>query len=579
MNTKIVTRVIPETNHDLADLHPVLQRVYLSRGIDSIDLLDKELTKLISYELFTNINSACDLIYKHIFAKSKILIIGDFDGDGATSTALAVDFFRQLGINIDYLVPNRFEYGYGLSVELVNTAKELNPDLLITVDSGIACLPGVKHARALGMEVLVTDHHLPGINLPEANCIVNPNLVGDKFPSKNLAGVGVIFYVLLALRSKLRDEGWFAQHNKAPINMAQFLDLVALGTVTDVVPLDYNNRILVDNGIKRIRAGQCRIGIKALLKIAKRKQSNLVASDLGFAVGPRLNAAGRLDDMSLGIECLLAEDPMVAFNMAENLDALNIERKNIERDMKQEALAIINNLNLSNNEQELPLAFCLYQETWHQGVIGIVAARVKELYHRPVIVFAEDNDEYIKGSCRSIDGVHMRDVLQNIATIKPEILKKFGGHAMAAGLSIKKSDLEEFTNLFNSEVAKILCHDDICGLYETDGELESGDINLELAELLQDEGPWGQKFPEPLFKGYFIVTEQRLLGDQHLAFKLKPDQEGYRGGNIDGIIFNCKDTKWFEQSLFKVELVYKLAINDYNNQRKLQLLIDFLRPI
>lgn len=578
MNTKIVNRTIPDVEHSMHNIHPILQRIFLARGIFKQDDLDKELSNLISFKLLSNIDLATDLIYKHLVNKSRILIIGDFDGDGATSTSLAVDFFRQLGADINYLVPNRFEYGYGLSVELVDAARKYNPDLLITVDSGIACLPGVKYAKELGFDVLVTDHHLPGNNLPNADVIVNPNLKDDKFPSKNLAGVGVIFYVLLALRSKLRDEKWFEQNNKPIINMAQFLDLVALGTITDVVPLDYNNRVLVSNGLNRIRAGQCRVGIKALLKISKRNYKNLIASDLGFAVGPRLNAAGRLDDMSLGIECLLAEDPMTAFRMAENLDALNIERKNIERDMKEEALAIISQLDF-NSDEKLPLAFSLYNETWHQGVIGIVAARVKELYHRPVIVFAEDNEEYIKGSCRSIDGVHMRDVLQNVATRKPEILKKFGGHAMAAGLSIKKQDFEEFNSLFQEEISKVLSHDEIYGRYDVDGELKSEDFNLELAELIQDEGPWGQHFPEPVFSGEFIVDSTRILGDSHIALKVKPSDKNHLGGLIDAIIFNCKDQSWFGAKLFKVEMVYKLSINEYNNQRKLQLLVDFLRPV
>lgn len=577
MAVKILSRKVPDLKHDIDFLHPILQKIFLSRGVTTSKELDQELQNLLPFDLLTNIDRATSLIYKHINLKNKILIIGDFDGDGATSTALAVSFFRELGVEVDYLVPNRFEYGYGLSVELVIEAKKRNPALLITVDSGIACIPGVKQAKDFGLDVLVTDHHLPGDNLPVADCIVNPNLKDDKFPSKTLAGVGVIFYVLLALRAKLKQENWFERNNKPIINMAQFLDLVALGTITDVVPLDYNNRVLVANGLKRIQSGVCRVGIKALLKISKKNYKNVTSTDLGFSVGPRLNAAGRLDDMSLGIECLLCQDPMSAFRIAENLDALNYERKAIEKDMKLEALCIINNLNF--DDTNLPLAFCLYQDSWHQGVIGIVAARIKELYHRPVIVFAEDNEEYIKGSCRSIEGVHMRDVLQNIATKYPKLINKFGGHAMAAGLSIKKSDYERFNQEFLSEISNHLSHDNIYGRCETDGQLDYHDIHLDLAKLIQQYGPWGQHFPEPTFSGDFIVLEKRLLGNSHYAFKLRPDINNYIGGAIEGIIFNCQEAHWFEQNLFKVRLVYKLAINEFNNNIKLQLLVDYLEPI
>ncbi len=579
MAVEILSRNIPDVEHDLQDLHPLLQKVYLARGVFSKQQLEKELKNLLSFKLLSNIDAAVDLIINHINNKNKILIIGDFDGDGATSTALAVDFFRQLRVDISYLVPNRFEYGYGLSVELIESAAKLSPNLIISVDSGIACLNGIALARSKNIDVLVTDHHMQGENLPTANVIVNPNLRTDTFPSKNLAGVGVIFYVLLALRSRLRDINWFAQNNLTDINMAQFLDLVALGTVADVVPLDYNNRVLVHNGLNRIRSGQCRIGIRALLKIAKRNHKNIVASDLGFAIGPRLNAAGRLDDMSLGIECLLAEDPMTAFSMAENLDALNIERKAIERDMKLEALSLIKNIELDNNN--LPIAFCLFNPNWHQGVIGIIAARIKDLYYRPVIVFAEDNDVYIKGSCRSVEGVNIRDVLQIIATNNPDLILKFGGHAMAAGLTIKKSNLETFTQLFNQEINKILNIADIRGKFKTDGEIDFYENNLDLlnlTDLLKNAEPWGQHFTEPSFTGEFIVSEQRILADVHMSFKLKPHKD-YLGGNIDAIIFNCADLNWFNQKLYKVKIVYKLDINEYNNQKRIQLMIEYLEAI
>ncbi len=584
MAVEILERSIPDVAHELSELHPVLQKVYLSRGIYKKEQLEKDLKNLHPFELLKNIGKAVDLIYQHIIDKSKILIVGDFDGDGATSTAVAVEFFRTLGVNISYLVPNRFEYGYGLSVELVEVAANLNPNLLITVDSGIACLKGVALAKSKNIDVLVTDHHIPGEFLPNADAIVNPNLKGDLFPSKNLAGVGVIFYVLLALRAKLRAENWFIKNNKPEINMAQFLDLVALGTVADVVPLDYNNRILVSQGLLRIRTGQCRVGIKALLKIAKKNSYNLVASDLGFAIGPRLNAAGRLDDMSLGIECLLASDPMSAFNLAEHLDALNHERKVIEREMKTDALDIIKNLNLNSesNNKSLPVAFCLYHDSWHQGVIGIVAARIKELYHRPVIIFAKDNAEFIKGSCRSIEGVNIRDVLQAVSTNNPDLIVKFGGHAMAAGLSIRIENLSTFTDKFTEEVNHILDATNIRGKYITDGTLGFDDHNLEFAALLKNAEPWGQKFPEPTFTGEFIVIEKRVLAEVHISFKLKPvlkDNESYYGGAIDSIIFNCTDVSWFNEKLFKIKAVYKLDINEFNNQKKVQLLIDYLEPL
>ena len=579
MVVEILERSVPQIDHDLHDLHPVLQKVYLARGIHKKDQLEKDLKNLLSFKLLSNIDAAVELILKHIQLKNKILIIGDFDGDGATSTALAVDFFRQLRADISYLVPNRFEYGYGLSIELIEVAAKLEPSLIISVDSGIACLKGIALAKSKNIDVLVTDHHMQGHDLPIADVIVNPNLKVDTFPSKNLAGVGVIFYVLLALRSKLREINWFAQNNRSDINMAQFLDLVALGTVADVVPLDYNNRILVQNGLTRIRTGQCRVGIKALLKVAKRNHRNIVASDLGFAIGPRLNAAGRLDDMSLGIECLLAEDPMTAFSMAENLDALNIERKAIERDMKLEALSLINNLELDNNN--LPIGFCLYNSSFHQGVIGIIAARIKDLYYRPVIVFAQDNGVYIKGSCRSVEGVNIRDVLQAIATSHPDLILKFGGHAMAAGLTIKLVDLEKFTDLFNQEVAKVLNIADIKGKFKTDGEIDFDDRDLDLLELtgvLKNAEPWGQHFTEPSFTGEFIVSEQRVLADIHMSFKLKP-HNNYLGGNIDAIIFNCAELGWFHQKLYKVKIVYKLDINDYNNQKRVQFMIEYLEAI
>lgn len=575
MAVEIKQREIPSNiKHNLDNIHPLLQNIYLSRGITESKFLEKDLKNLYSYDLLLNIDKAVELIYKHILNKNKILIIGDFDGDGATSTALAVDFFRQLGVSISFLVPDRFTYGYGLSVDLVDLAKQkFNPDLIITVDSGISCLNGVARAKELGFDILVTDHHLPGDNLPVADCIVNPNLKEDSFPSKNLAGVGVIFYVLLALRAKLRDENWFASQNKNIINMAQFLDLVALGTITDLVPLDYNNRILVMQGLTRIRQNMARVGIKALLKISKKNHTNITASDLGFFIGPRLNAAGRLDDMSLGINCLLSNDPMQALRMAESLDSLNQERKLIEKDMKADAISIIKKLDLDN--KSLPVAFCLYNPDWHQGVIGIVASRIKELYHRPVVVFTEDNDEIIKASCRSVENVHIRDVLQSVANQQPDLIIKFGGHAMAAGLSIKKSNFDEFKQLFTSEVNKFLDIENIKGVYHTDGSLEHSDFNLNLVTLIKNSEVWGQQFPEPSFCNEFKVLDQRYLAGSHIAFKLNYNNLI----SVDAIIFNCQENPWFNKNLNFIKVIYKLDINEYNNNKKIQLLIDYLEEI
>lgn len=570
---KITARTISPTTIKLGEIHPVLQRIYQARGIADPSALQRELNDLTSYQTMRGIEQAIDVVFQALKAQHHIMIIGDYDADGATSTALAMRVLRCFGAeNISYLVPNRFDYGYGLSPEIVAVAAEQQPDLLITVDNGIASIAGVEAAKKLGIKVLITDHHLAPAQLPDADAIVNPNQPGCEFASKALAGVGVCFYVMLALRRKLQQENWFEQNNLPQPNMADFLDLVALGTVADVVPLDHNNRILVHQGLVRIRAGHCVPGIKALLQIANRTLSEVTAKDLGFAVGPRLNAAGRLDDMSLGIECLLTDDQKYAENLAQQLNQLNLDRRSIEADMQQQALEHLSRLQL--DKQNLPYGLSLYQAEWHQGVIGILAGRIKEQYHRPVIVFANADSEELKGSARSIPDIHIRDVLDTIATQYPGLIVKFGGHAMAAGLSIKRQNLEKFMQCFDQEIKKHLCADDLMGEIVTDGELNVTDLNLTFAELLQQAGPWGQAFPEPIFHGEFDIIEQRIVGQNHLRLRLQPV-----GGDkvYTGIKFNVDLKHWPNHRCQRLTLAYKLDINEFNGVRSVQLLIEHLQ--
>jgi len=556
------------------NLHPILQRIYWARGIHCSSELERSLQDLLPYHSLTGINQAVNQLYQALVHHKHIMIIGDFDADGATSTALAVTALRSFGAKqVSYLVPNRFAYGYGLSPEIVQEAAKQKPDLIITVDNGIASHAGVTKANSLGIGVIITDHHLASHTLPDALAIVNPNQPGDLFPSKCLAGVGVIFYVMLALRAYLREMDWFRKERLAEPNMADLLDLVALGTVADVVPLDKNNRILVHQGIMRIRAGQVRPGILALLQIAKRNPQQLIASDLGFALGPRLNAAGRLDDMSLGIACLLAHDLNQARTIAKTLDELNSERRLIEAEMQQQAFNELNKLQF--NSQQLPFGLCLYDELWHQGVIGILASRVKDQLHRPVIAFAPSGEQELKGSARSINGIHIRDVLDSIATQYPELIDKFGGHAMAAGLSLAKPKFLEFSKAFDMEIRKQLAESDLRGEIYTDGELAENDLTLELAELIREAGPWGQAFPEPLFKGEFEILEQRLVGSKHLKLVLAtPNMQ-----LIDAIAFNIDLHSWPNHRVRKVTMVYRLDINEFNGKRTLQLIIEHLHPL
>ncbi len=572
MRKIIVRRETADSGHTLpAHLHPVLRRIYTARQLRSERELVCSLEGLLPYTSLKGIEDAVELLVDALRERQRMLIVADFDADGATSCAVAVRALRLLGAHdVRFVVPNRFEYGYGLTPEIVAVAAEQQPRLLITVDNGISSVEGVAAAKARGMRVLVTDHHLPGASLPEADAIVNPNQTGDGFPSKHLAGVGVIFYVMLALRARLREMQWFARAGIADPNLGQLLDLVALGTVADVVPLDHNNRILVSQGLARIRAGRCNAGIRALLDIAGRDPRQLVAADLGFAVGPRLNAAGRLQDMSLGINCLLSDDPAEARAMAARLDQLNRERRVIETQMQDEALAGLAELQLSDEDTALPIGLCIYQEHWHQGVIGILASRIKDRLHRPVIAFAQSGEGELKGSARSVQGVHIRDVLDAVAAHHPGLVSKFGGHAMAAGLSLVRENFAAFSAAFDEEVRRHLAPEDLRGVILSDGELAPEDMNLEMAELLRGAGPWGQAFPEPLFDGHFEIVQRRIVGERHLKMVVKsPGHDAV----FDAIAFNTLDAEWPPQTA-RVQLAYKLDINEYRGQRSAQLLVE-----
>lgn len=569
---RIESRVLPEQLPDLGDLPPLLTRLYAARGVRTARELDRSLRALLPWNLFKGIDRAVQVLRQALELRQSILIVGDFDCDGATASAVAVLGLRALGAaRVDYLVPNRFEYGYGLTPEIVEVALQRQPDVLVTVDNGISSVEGVAAARAAGLRVVVTDHHLPGAQLPEADAIVNPSQPGCDFPSKAIAGVGVIFYVLMALRAALREDGWFSPARPEP-NLGELLDLVALGTVADVVPLDANNRILVHQGLARIRAGRCRPGIRALLEVARRPAERLASTDLGFIIGPRLNAAGRLDDMSLGIECLLTDDEQAARDMAGELDSLNRDRKAIEQGMQQQALQMLDSASLQ--ESELPFGLCLFDPQWHQGVIGILASRLKERYHRPVIAFADAGDGQIKGSARSIAGLHIRDALDSVAAANPGLISKFGGHAMAAGLSLPSAHFADFCAAFDREVRRHLSAEDLTGRLLCDGELAVDEFNLQLAAALRDAGPWGQHFPEPGFHGEFNLIQQRLVGERHLKMVLQPN-----GGTevLDAIAFNIDPEVWPDPTIRRARLVYSLDVNEYRGRQSLQLMVRHLQ--
>ena len=566
-------RVVPAGDGALgAGLHPVLRRVYAARGLRRADELNLSLERLAPVGSLGGAADAARLLLSHI--RRRVLVVGDFDADGATSTALVLRALRGCGFAaVDFLVPNRFEYGYGLTPEIVAVAAERSPSLIVTVDNGTSSHAGVAAARARGIDVLITDHHLPGAQLPDANVIVNPNVPGNGFASGALAGVGVAFYVCAALRRALEAQG--ALPAGAP-GLAALLDLVALGTVADVVPLDANNRVLVAQGLARIRAGRCVPGISALLAVARRAQDQLVASDLGFAVAPRLNAAGRLTDMSIGIRCLLTDDPLEATALATELDTLNAQRREIEADMQLQALAAVRALRSADSGVQRS-GVCLFDAQWHQGVVGLVAGRVKEQLRRPVVAFAVADERNLRGSARSVPGVHIRDVLEAIATREPGLLEKFGGHAMAAGLSLPRAHLDRFARAFDVEVARAMAASAVSDAIETDGELADADIALPLAEALRAGGPWGSAFPEPLFDGIFEVRgTARVLAGRHLKFQVAA-REG-RGG-FEAIAFNSVDPQRpAPLPAGRIRLVYRLGTNDYQGERRLQLVVEHLLP-
>jgi len=585
------SRLLDSKSVDAGDLFSnKLQQILVCRGVESVDELDYGLSGLIPPSQLLNADRAAEIIFRSITNQERILIIGDFDADGATSSAIMVKSLTMMGATeVDFLVPDRFKFGYGLSVKLVEEAAKSQPQLIITVDNGIANHQGVERANQLNIPVIITDHHLAAETLPDAKVIVNPNQPDDKFPSKNLAGVGVAFYLMLQLRSLMRANNWFIENQIEEPNLAELLDIVALGTVADVVVLDKNNRILVEQGLKRIRSGKACFGINALLQVAKRQPTKCQASDLGFALGPRLNAAGRLDDMSIGIECLLAENEMEAFRIANKLDKLNLQRRNIEQQMldqaNQDLQAYFEQLSPERNvagdldstvENQRPTTLCLYDPKWHQGVIGILASRVKEKINRPVIVFAKDDsgtEPMIKGSARSVPGVHIRDVLALVDSSNPGLIDKFGGHAMAAGLSLKERDFQLFSEKLLACTESLLGGQAILDEILTDANLDEDYFSLEFATELRNAGPWGQGFPEPLFDDVFEVVSHRVVAEKHLKLILQK-----KSSQLDAIhFFFSEDLDVAEGDL--VRAVYKLDINEFRGNQSLQLIVDQLEKL
>lgn len=555
---------------------PLLQRIYRQRKVTAASELELGLSNLLPPGQLKGLDVACDLLEVALREQQRILVVSDFDADGATSCALVMLALQQFGAQqVDYIVPNRFEYGYGLTPEIVELAKSRQPDLIITVDNGISSTEGVAAAQAAGIKVLITDHHLSPQQLPSADAIVNPNQPGCEFSSKCIAGVGVIFYVMLALRSRLRDSDWFTSRGMVEPNMAELLDLVALGTVADVVSLDRNNRILVDEGLRRIRAGSCRPGVSALITAAKRNQHQITSVDLAFGLGPRLNAAGRLDDMSTGIECLMTADAARAMQMASQLDAMNQDRRQIEAEMQAQAFAALNELDLQ--EDELPAAICLHDPRWHQGVVGILASRIKDKFHRPVIAFANATDadgSELKGSARSIKGFHIRDALDAVASRHPGLIAKFGGHAMAAGLSLELENFAAFQAAFAEEAARLLTPAQLQAVVESDGSVAADEFNLQCAESLRFAGPWGQDFPEPIFDDQFLLRQIRRVGEKHLKMVLSPEDQPEQV--VDAIAFNVRDEDWPADDCRSLHLAYRLDVNEFRGNRSVQLMVEHI---
>jgi len=554
------------------EMHPLLKRIYANRNIKDPEQIDYALVHLQDYRLLKGIESAARIVADAVINQQSVIIVGDFDADGATSSALVVRALRLFGLTtVNYLVPNRFEYGYGLTPEIVEVASQQSPDLIITVDNGISSVEGVAAAQQNNIKVVITDHHLPAAVIPAADAIVNPNQHGCSFPSKSLAGVGVAFYLMLAVRAELREQNWFSDEKAEP-NMGALLDLVALGTVADVVPLDENNRVLVEQGLLRIRAGNCCYGIQALLRIAGKDLRSCTSQDFGFFVGPRLNAAGRLDDMSTGIECLLADDMTSANDHAALLDDLNRQRKEIESDMLQQAMKALDIQLKQMQGQPLKAGVSLYNPAWHQGVVGLLASRIKERFHRPVIAFADAGNDEIKGSARSIPGLHIRDVLDAITKKYPHLIPKFGGHAMAAGLSLKKSDYEQFSQAFTEEVETCLSEKDLEKVIETDGGILADEMTLDSAEVLRLAGPWGQQFPQPVFDDEFDVLDWRIVGEKHLKFQLHHKTSGC---SIDAIAFN-KNSDELPKGGGSIRAVYRMDVNEFRGKKNLQLIVEHI---
>lgn len=552
---------------------PLVERLYRARGASAADV-DYSLAALEDASSLAGAVKAASVLAEAVMAGRHIVVVGDYDADGATSTALSVLALRSLGARqVDYVVPDRFRDGYGLSPAVVQTASALKPEVLMTVDNGISSIEGVAAARAAGIRVVITDHHLAGAHLPVADAIVNPNQPGCAFPWKSTAGVGVAFYVMAALRRRLQQAGWFEATGRAPPNLGGLLDLVALGTVADVVPLERNNRILVSQGLQRIRSGRCRPGIRQLLGVAGRNVRRATASDLAFQVAPRLNAAGRLQDIRIGIACLLCEDDVAALRLAEQLDALNRERREIESGMREQASTVVERMIAS--QRELPAALCLFDESWHEGVLGIVAARIKDRCHRPVITFARATSGEIKGSGRSIQGIHLRDMLDEVATRFPGLLTRFGGHAGAAGLTLAEDRFEAFSRAFTEVVSRHVTPEMLASVVETDGELRTEELTLEAAFQVQDAGPWGQHFPEPLFEGWFEVVELRWMGaaQQHLRLRLRDPRDGRE---FEAVRFNHDGSRQLRSGQ-RLYLVYRLSANEHGGFTRLQLMIEHLR--
>jgi single-stranded-DNA-specific exonuclease len=560
---------------EASDLHPLLKKIYANRGVTSLKQVDYSLAGLLDFSLLKDIDIAAEIVSAAVIESKRIVVVGDFDADGATSCAVMIRSLRAFGLNdVEYLVPNRFDFGYGLSPQIVDVAARSRPDLIITVDNGISSIDGVNRANELGIQVVVTDHHLAADVLPDAAAIVNPNQPGCEFPTKMIAGVGVAFYLMLAVRARLREKGWFDESTgRLEPNMANFLDLVALGTVADVVPLDENNRILVESGLQRIRKNKACAGINALLTIAGKSIEGCSSQDFGFIIGPRLNAAGRLDDMSIGIECLLSDDYEQAFNYASTLNHMNQQRRQIEGEMLGQAYDILNQqMSLLDGVDEIPDALALYDEQWHQGVVGLLASRIKEKYHRPVIAFADAGDGELKGSGRSIPGLHMRDVLDVISKQHAGIIEKFGGHAMAAGLTIRQENFSRFQQAFNTHVSAVLRPEDLNNVNESDGPVAEEYMTIEASELFRYASPWGQMFPEPVFDDEFKILNWRIVGEKHLKLELVKEDSG---ACYSAIAFNKTDDD-LPQGDENIHIVYRLDVNEFRGNRSLQLIVQHI---